>query len=148
MTYKRGSIISTAVLIFVAVLTPTTYAGDNPEPDAVSAASASREPIWTARLFFIAVNDRDAATVYALFSDHATIRTDAETIPPARRDAWLRRTIIAPDVRLQNRGDTVVDRTITVDTDWSEGERSNRVVLTFTQSEDGLIDALVIEGDL
>lgn len=150
------------VLLIVCVLSHLIVAplGADGEPpphavDAVSMASPDREAIWTARLFFIAVNDRDADTLYALFTDDAMISVDevaddsgivlpAAEVGAATRRAWLERSVVKPGIRLRNRGGEVDGRTVTVRADWSVGDTHTTVAIEFEQSDDGRIATMRI----
>lgn len=162
---RHGRRIVAIVTVLCTVVTVSAVAGDDPSSstgdgveavDTVSMASPNRETIWTARLFFIAVNDRDEDTLYALFADDATITVEepigatgtmvpTADVDAASRRAWLERSIVEPRVRLRNRGGAEVDgRTATVESDWTVDETSTTVVIVFEQSEDGRIATMRI----
>lgn len=152
------SLVSVGLCLLLCIALPV-HAGDDAASvgvDTVSMASPDREPIWTARLFFIAINDRDTASLYGLFAADAYIRVTSqvsvgsnpilasESVAPVERRGWIERSIVQPGVNMRNRGTDVSGRTITAQAEWVVEGVTAEVTIVFEQSSDGLIHAMTI----
>ncbi len=109
-------------------------------------ASPSREPIWTARLLIIAINDGDERTARAMFAPEGGVTFFEQTVPPEHRDAWISDDVFGAGVGVRVRRNDVDGRVVRIIADWGRGESWERVLLTFVQSEDGRIGTLQVRS--
>ncbi|MDA3949530.1 MAG: hypothetical protein PF508_09895 [Spirochaeta sp.] len=125
-------------LLFLGVIS-TSYG-----QDAVSMASPSREPIWTARLFVIAVNDEEPDSAHAMFSPDARLVFDTTRVSAADRSEWLHDRITVGGVGIHVRENLVDDRRVTIRAEWGPDGDRIPVEMQFLSGENGLIDELTI----
>lgn len=149
-------IVSTSKLLVAAAIFIVAAASATAQ-DATSMASPSREPIWTARLLSIAINNGDVEEAVAMFADNATLtirgeETDEVTQRSGRAiDEWLQRLIVADGGKANVQDDCVDGRTIVVDLLLVREEDETLRRFEYIQAENGLIAELTIggaEGDL
>jgi hypothetical protein len=149
-------IVPTSKLAVVAAIL-TAAAISAAAQDATSMASPTREPIWTARLLSIAVNDGDVEEAAAMFADSTILsirsRGTQEGTHLAGREieGWLHRLIETDNGRIEVQNDCVDGRTIVVDLLLIRGEDETLRRFEYTQADNGLIAELIVgpvEGEL
>lgn len=96
--------------------------------DSISSASPDREPIWTARLLFIAVNDGTLQDAENMFTSESTVSYFGENVHLNVQESSVE-------------GDTVTTKLL-----WRTETNPGQIVrFVFLQDENGLIKELTIE---
>ena len=132
----RISLVAWVALVAVPGLAETT--------DSLSMASPSREPIWTARLFIIALNDADAAAADAVFGETGELHAFGEPVPESQRRPWIEQLLATEAFGVHVKEDEVEgDQVVIIAEWWPEGQAA-RVRMEFHRDQEGLIEQLTI----
>jgi len=114
--------------------------------DSISSASPDREPIWTARLLFIAVNDGTLQDAENMFTSESTVSYLGKQIHGEEIANWLQTEVFGENAHLNVQESSVEGDTVTTKLLWRTKTNPGQIVrFVFLQDENGLIKKLTIE---